>query len=299
MAETEAAWDDLRTFLSVARLGGLRAAARATAVSAATLGRRMAVLERDVGRPLFRRSVNGYALTRAGEELLSRAEEVEAAIRGFVRWRDGGAGDRIVRLSAGPWVSEFFGSHIGDLWKVDDRIQVEIVTALMDLDVSRRVVDLDIRRERSSVPGTAQRRIGTLAYAVYSGRKRINGVEAGYFVGFGGEMADQPLARWLEAHHGDRIGVRCNDVHTVLQLVAGGAGLSIFPCFVGDADERLVRLGKTIAELTNELWLVSHGEGRHDTAVRKVSDRIALLMRRNRPLFAGDRGRRSHRSAPE
>jgi DNA-binding transcriptional LysR family regulator len=90
------------------------------------------------------------------------------------------------------------------------------------------------------------------------------------------------------AHHGDRIGVRGNDVHSVRELVAAGAGLSVFPCFVGDGDPRLVRVAAPIAELATEQWLVSHHEERHRPEVRRVADRIAALMRQHQALFRGE-----------
>ncbi|MER8715756.1 LysR family transcriptional regulator [Mesorhizobium sp. M0142] len=49
-------WDDLRLFLDVARLGGLSAATGTTRLSAATLGRRVTALEKQIGEPLLRRS---------------------------------------------------------------------------------------------------------------------------------------------------------------------------------------------------------------------------------------------------
>jgi DNA-binding transcriptional LysR family regulator len=90
------------------------------------------------------------------------------------------------------------------------------------------------------------------------------------------------------AHHGDRIAARGNDVHAVRELVAAGAGLSIFPCFVGDADPRLARIAGVVEELTTEQWLVSHHEERHQPEVRKIADRLALLMQRHAALFRGD-----------
>src|SRR3569623_96521 len=55
-------WADLRLFLDVARLGGLSAATVTTALSAATLGRRVTALARQIGEPLFVRAHTGYAL---------------------------------------------------------------------------------------------------------------------------------------------------------------------------------------------------------------------------------------------
>ncbi|MCB4379252.1 LysR family transcriptional regulator, partial [Synechococcus sp. MU1644] len=74
-------WDDLRLFLAVARAETLSAAAKDVRKDAATLGRRVARLERDLDVVLFRKSPQGYALTDAGAQLLERAETAETAMR--------------------------------------------------------------------------------------------------------------------------------------------------------------------------------------------------------------------------
>lgn len=281
-------WDDLRLFLDVARLGGLSAATATTKLSAATLGRRITALERQIGQPLFQRSQSGYGLTQAGEDLLARAEDVEAAMLSLKRWREGNAGDRVVRISAGPWTSAFVASHIGEVWTVEDRFSLEFVTANQKVDIGRRNADLGLRSHRPTEQWLAGRLIGRVAHALYSGVNLVNGIEAGYFVGVVGEGAQIQSARWLQAHHGDRIGLRGNDAMSVRELVAAGAGLGVFPCFVGDSDPRLVRVASTIRELDTEQWLVSHHEERHDPSVRLVGDRLAALMQRHGALFRGE-----------
>jgi DNA-binding transcriptional LysR family regulator len=281
-------WDDLRLFLDVARLGGLSAATVTTGLSAATLGRRVTALEREIGEPLFVRSQTGYRLTPAGEDLLAHAEEMEAAMLSLQRWREGAVGDRVVRVSAGAWTSAFISTHIDDLWSVEDGIRIELVTAYEKVDIGRRAADLGIRSARPTDIGLAGRQIGRVAHALYAGRKLINGVAAGMFVGVTGEAGKIASARWLMAHHGDRVGVRGNDVRSVRELVAAGAGLSVFPCFVGDLDPRLVRVASPIPELQTEQWLVSHHEERHRPEIRRVADRIAALMHAQAPLFRGD-----------
>jgi len=280
-------WDDLRVFLDVARLGGLSAATTTTRLSAATLGRRVTALERQVGEALFIRSQSGYRLTASGEDLLARAEDVEAAMLSLKRWKEGVAGDRVVRLSAGPWTSAFVSSHIGQIWQVSDRFGLELVTANQKVDIGRRNADLGIRSQRPTEQWLAGRLIGRVAHAMYSGRNLVNGVEAGLFVGVAGEGSQVQSARWLQAHHGDRIGMRGNDAMSVRELVAAGAGLSVFPCFVGDSDARLVRVASPIKELETEQWLVSHHEERHVEAVRMVGDRVAALMKQHAALFGG------------
>lgn len=281
-------WDDLRLFLDVARLGGLTAARQTTGLSPATLGRRVTALERQIGEPLFVRSQAGYRLTDAGEDLLARAEDVEAAMLALKNWRDGAIGERVVRISAGPWTSAFLAAHIGEIWRVEDGIRIELVTANAKLDIGRRNADIGIRNQRPTEQWLAGRLTGRTAYAIYSGRQLINGIAAGLFVGVAGEAAATQSARWLHAHHGDRIGVRGNDARTVVDLVAAGAGLSVMPCFIGDSDERLVRVAPPIPELLAEQWIVTHQDERHAAPVRLVVERLVKLMAGNQALMAGD-----------
>ena len=178
-------------------------------------------------------------------------------------------------------------AHIGEIWTVDDGIRVEFVTTTDRVDIGRRAADIGIRNERPTEQWLAGRQCGKVAYAIYSGRHLINGIAAGLFVGVTGNGANVPSSRWLQAHHGDRIAVRGNNPHSVRELVAAGAGLSVFPCFVGDSDARLIRVAAPIAELETDQWIVTHHEERHSPPVRKVVDRIAALMRAHQPLFRG------------
>ncbi|WP_196260044.1 LysR family transcriptional regulator [Pelagibacterium limicola] len=285
-------WDDLRLFLDVARLGGLTAATRTTGLSAATLGRRITALEGHIGERLFTRTQTGYQLTPAGEDLLARAEEVEAAMLSIRRWKEGAIGERTVRVSAGPWTSAFLARHLDRLWTVDDRFGIELVTANQKVDIGRRHADIGIRNQRPTEPFLAGRLVGHVAYALYARPELVGGVAAGYFVGAAGDGAQTHSARWLNAKHGDRIVTRGNDAMSVMELVAAGAGISVFPCFVGDLEPRVARMADPIPELETEQWLVNHHEERHVPVVRTVAERIAALMRDNMPLIRGERPRR-------
>ena len=73
-------WDDLRHFLAVARAGSLADAARQLKTSPATVGRRVAALEAQLGARLFDRKQTGYTLTESGAAIHKKAEEVEEAV---------------------------------------------------------------------------------------------------------------------------------------------------------------------------------------------------------------------------
>lgn len=282
----ELGWDDLKLFLAVARFGGLSAAAAATGASPATLGRRMAAVEAALGRPLFIRSPRGYRLTETGEELLERAAAVEEAMVGLERWREGAVGRRVVRVSAGTWTALFLAEHVKTLWRPDDPFALEWVTATARVDIGRRAADIGLRNARPTERWLAGRRIGRTAFAFYRGRAVDAEVDA--VLGVSGDSAAAASARWLAARFGDTVRLSGNDPTSVRELAAAGAGRALLPCFVGDRDPRLARVGAPIAELTSEQWLVTHHEGRHEPAVRTVAERIVRLMRAHAMLWTGD-----------
>jgi DNA-binding transcriptional LysR family regulator len=67
--------DSLRCFVEAARSLNFRVAARAVALTPAALGKRIAQLEDDFGRPLFHRTTRRVTLTQAGLDLLPRARQ--------------------------------------------------------------------------------------------------------------------------------------------------------------------------------------------------------------------------------
>ncbi|MFS2116480.1 LysR family transcriptional regulator, partial [Herbaspirillum frisingense] len=54
-------WDNARIFLAIYRVGTLRGAAEHLEIDQATVGRRLAALEKSLGARLFLRTPGGYA----------------------------------------------------------------------------------------------------------------------------------------------------------------------------------------------------------------------------------------------
>lgn len=73
-------WDDLKVFLSVARLNSLSNAGRSLKMDPATVGRRVQRLEDDLSARLFNKSPQGYDLTEAGQRLMQHANMVEQSV---------------------------------------------------------------------------------------------------------------------------------------------------------------------------------------------------------------------------
>jgi DNA-binding transcriptional LysR family regulator len=71
-------WDDLQSFLAIARHGTLSAAARALGVTQTTMGRRLTAMEGRAGARLLSRTPGGFVLTPAGEAVMGNVERIEA-----------------------------------------------------------------------------------------------------------------------------------------------------------------------------------------------------------------------------
>ncbi|MNE87441.1 hypothetical protein D3C80_1846440 [compost metagenome] len=65
----------------------------------------------------------------------------------------------------------------------------------------------------------------------------------------------------------------------------------MLPCFVGDADARLMREGDEIEALRHNQWIVMNNDDRHRRDIRTVADRMTRLIKRHSDLYAGRKSR--------
>ena len=79
MGRRDPAWDELRTFLEVARDGSLSGAARRLGLTQPTVGRHIDALEEALGAALFTRSPRGLSATAAALALAPHAEAMAKA----------------------------------------------------------------------------------------------------------------------------------------------------------------------------------------------------------------------------
>ena len=73
--------DQVETFVAIVRRGGFTRAATTLHLSQPAVSRRLDLLERELGRPLFDRTRGGAQLTEAGRAFLPHAETLLASMR--------------------------------------------------------------------------------------------------------------------------------------------------------------------------------------------------------------------------
>jgi DNA-binding transcriptional LysR family regulator len=89
-----------------------------------------------------------------------------------------------------------------------------------------------------------------------------------------------PQARWLAAaaEASATAPILVNDAEAILQAVRAGLGKSLLPCFVGEGEKELKRIGETKPVLSREIWLLVHPELRPQARIAAAMTWLNGLM---------------------
>nr|WP_277998329.1 LysR family transcriptional regulator [Sphingomonas liriopis] len=265
-------WDHARFFLAVARAGTLRSAARQLKVDQATVGRRLAALEDELGARLFLRTPSLYVLTPAGEALVEPAEAIERSVAQMER-RVLGLDERLtgsVRIATTDSLAKrYVLPAIASLRQAHPGIEIVCLTSQDIANLTRREADIAIRTLRPDAPDLIVRRLATLETGIYTARAylalRGTPVAGGAFAGHDLIAYQQkvtptgPEALCGESVAGGRIVLRASSSVTLVDAAAAGIGVAELPCYRADTEAELVRIMPDRAG-TFDVWLVAHAD---------------------------------------
>ncbi len=281
-------WDSYQLFLDVARGGGLTGAVASSGLSPATIGRRMLELEGQIGRPLFERSQAGYALTGDGQALFDQLLEMEAAARKVDSWQRDAQGASIVRIAAGTWVGWLLSQNMPTICSERDGFRIDLHLGERRASLAHRESDIGIRAFEPEETNLAAIKTGDVAYAAYQARNmRFSGPQR--WIAVTEEEAISAYLRWPHQNKREEIVFTVSRPRSLHDLVLAGSGIAVLPCFVGDQEPRLERVGEEILELRHRQWIVMNNTDRHRREIRTVVDRMAKLLKSHAELFAGKR----------
>jgi len=276
------AWDDVRYFLALARLGSLSAAARALAVEHSTVARRVASLEASVGLRLFDRLPRSWQLTDEGHALLEPAQRIEAEALAFSRSALGmTALQGTVRLSAPPVLaSQFLMPLLAAQRPRWPGIVLDLVGEVRAANLHRRDADLALRLSRPDEPGLVARRLGSMGYGLYGQRHWLTTPRADWaYLGYGEALQGGPQQAWLAEFAGNAPCVLvANDFATLHQACRAGLGVTVLPHFIARGDPELVVLNDGAAPLQRDIWLVVHPDVRRSPRVQCIAELIAAIV---------------------
>src|SRR3954471_17271243 len=248
-------WDLCKTFTAVAETRSFAAAARQLRSSHPTVGRKVAVLEDQLGIPLFARSNEGLSLTSQGRKFREHVDAMAlAALRAEAAVSAAGAQARgVVKLSIGATLaSHWLMPRLGPFLRAHDHIQLEIITHPFPASVRRREADIVLRPADSGDENLIGRRVGRLGTGFYASRdyaarrrlpERRDEWKGHSIIGFADRASNERLAGWSDAitRHGTVV-LRCSSQGDMLSATKAGLGISALSCFVGGDDPDLVRV---------------------------------------------------------
>ncbi|TIX91965.1 LysR family transcriptional regulator [Rhizobium sp. P44RR-XXIV] len=281
-------WDSYQLFLDVARGGGLTGAVASSGLSPATIGRRMLELEGQIGRPLFERSQAGYTLTGDGQALFDQLLEMEAAARKVDSWQRDAQGSSIVRIAAGTWVGWLLSQNMPSICSERDGFRIDLYLGERRASLAHRESDIGIRAFEPEESNLAAIKTSDVAYAAYQARNmRFAGPQR--WIAVAEEEAISAYLRWPHQNKHDEIVFTVSRPRSLHDLALAGSGIAVLPCFVGDQEPRLERVGEEIAALRHRQWIVMNNADRHRREIRTVVDRMTRLLKSHSELFAGKR----------
>lgn len=291
-------WDDLKFVLALSRHGTATAAARTLGVNATTVSRRIQALEEHLGARLFDRVPGGTVTTEAGELAVAVALRIEeevhsldAEIRGLDRDLRGTL--HVTSMDA-----------VFDLWRADllgfrqryPRVELTLSSTTRAVDLSRREADIAVRISSAPPELLVGRRLVEVFYAIYAARPLVARLTDE--LGATPRYAHYPWISWEEPYAeatdrvvrehapGAEVPLRINSMSLLVRSIADGLGVSVLPCFVGDREPDLVRLGPYFEGGTH-LWALTHEQLRQTVRIRAFMELVTSIMARDMDLFLG------------
>ena len=234
-------------------------------------------MEQGLGVTLFERSRTGYTPTLAGDDLAASAKRVQREINSAERriiGQDLTLTGSLRITTTDTLFAGLLSPLLASFRQRYSEITLEVVISNQLQSLSRREADIAIRPTRKPPETLVGRKISDITQAIYGQKSLWQNAPLPL------DPASLPTESWIgpDVHLGDTMlekwmmdksaAYRLDSVLGMQSAVRHGAGIAVLPCYLGDANEALLRLSDPIGELTTQLWLLTHPDLRHVARVR-------------------------------
>jgi len=289
-------WNDLNLVLAVCRSGTLSGAARALGVNHSTVFRRINAIEKSLGVRLFDRQPDGYAMTEAGEVVARTARRIADEVDTLDRQLLGRdlRLEGLLRVTSPQGIAlKILNERLSAFCVRHPGIQMDLVITSDALKLSRREADIAVRVTRQPPDNLIGRRICKFRFAMYASRKylRQHGdepLEEHQWILTDDGFDQLPPALWKRKAHGAaRVVFASNSTIATIDAAKRGLGVAPLPCFIGDGEAGLSRLGDPPEELTRDLWVLTHPDLRNTARVKALMADLVDALEAARSSFEG------------
>lgn len=284
-------WDDLRLFLAVAREQSLSGAGRVVRLDPATLGRRVARLEKALETVLFVKSPQGYALTEAGVQLMERAEAAERAMRlatAEVSAPSEGLSGQ-VRIGAPDGAANFLLPQVcARLGAAHPGLDIQIVALPRVFNLSRREADMAIA---VSAPDTGRLMVQKVAgyrlhlaaadsyLALHGAIETVADLRNHRIVGYIPDMIFDRELDYLADLGLVRVNLASNSVSVQGHMIQQGGGIGVVHDFALPFLPGVSRVLVGQVHLERAFYLIRHADDRRNRRLSQFAEALSGALR--------------------
>ncbi len=288
-------WDKLRVFHAVADAGSFTHAGEALHLSQSAVSRQISALEESLGLPLFHRHARGLILTEQGELLYRTAREVfgklmvaEAQLRESKDKPEGPLKITTTVAFGSVWLT----MRIKEFLDRYPDIEVSLVLADSELDLSMREADVGIRMIPPKQPDLIQRHLMTMRHLVFASPEYLKeygmpktpeDLDNHRLVVFGDDAQPPvPNLNWLleagaSPDRPRRPILKLNSIFGIFRTVQSGLGIGALPDYMSRESANLVEILPELRGPSIDAFFVYPEELRHSKRVMVFRD---FLVRR-------------------
>jgi len=290
-------WDKLRIFHAVAEAGSFTHAGEVLHLSQSAVSRQISTLETSLKVSLFHRHARGLKPTEQGELLYRTAHEVfaklamaEARITDNKERPKGPLKVSTTVAFGSVWLT----SRIKKFINLYPEIEVSLVLADTELDLSMREADAAIRMEPPRQPDLIQKHLLKLSYHVYAAPEYLEergipktpqDLDTHDLIVYGDD-ARPPIANlnWLlEAGIKDkkkrRPTLKVNSIYGIFRAVQSGLGIGALPDYFHREAGNLVELLPELRGPSIDMYFVYPEELRRSKRIVVLRDFLVSEMR--------------------
>ena len=285
-------WDDMRVFLALARMESLGRAGQHLRLDPATVGRRIARLEEGLGRRLFTRSHQGYALTDEGARLLPHAVAAEntmaAAAQEAAEASTGLSGQ--IRVGAPDGCANYLLPQVvAAICEANPALDVQIIALPRVFNLSRREADMAIgvsapQTGRLSVQKICDYRLHLAAATSYLDRHppitKAEDLRQHRVIGYIPDMIFDSELDYLAELGLERVALGSNSVAVQFNFIRHGAGLGVVHDFALPSAPGLVRILPHEFSLKRSFYLIRHLDDRRVSRLNRFSEALYRGIRK-------------------
>ncbi len=282
----------MRLFLAVARAGSLSGAGKLVRLDPATLGRRLARLEQDLGRALFVKSPQGYDLTEEGARVLPQAEAAEAALRPVTEAGPAPEGRGLsgqVRIGAPDGCANYLLPQVcARIARDNPGLEIQIVALPRVFNLSRREADMAISVSaptagRLTVQKISDYHLHLAAAPTYlQGKVPVLSLEdlSGHaIVGYIPDLIFDRELDYLSDLGVKRVTLASNSVAVQLNWIRQGGGIGVVHDFALPVVGGLTRILTDKVSLERTFYLVRHADDRRDARLTRFAEALLAECR--------------------